>query len=63
MKSSVLLPPTNNFADLRETADQLAKSAEDPTLKRLAGVVGTLLFRCDLLERDVERLGRAAPIG
>ena len=23
--------------------------------------VGTLLYRCDLLEREVERLGRAAP--
>jgi len=61
MKSSLLLPPTNNFADLRETADELAKSTEDQTVKRLAIVVGTLLYRCDLLEREVERIGRGLP--
>jgi len=54
---SLLLPPENNFADLREASNLLLKSATDENLKRLAGIVGTLLFRCDLLEREVERLG------
>jgi hypothetical protein len=61
MTTSLLLPPKNNFADLRELADNLLKSSSDKSLKRLAGIVGTLLYRCDLLEREVERLGRAAP--
>ncbi len=52
-----LLPPKNNFADLRESADKLIKSTSDDTLRRLAGIVGMLAYRCDLLEREVERLG------
>jgi hypothetical protein len=58
---SLLLPAQNNFADLREVADNLLNSTKDKNLKRLVGVVGTLLYRCDLLEREVERLGRFAP--
>ena len=53
-----LLPAENNFADLRETANKLLNSTKDEDVKRLAGIVGTLLFRCDLLEREVERLER-----
>jgi len=53
-----LLPSANNFADLRETADKLAGSAADENLKRLILVVGMLAYRCDLLERQVERLER-----
>jgi hypothetical protein len=53
-----LLPPENNFADLREAADKLINSTHDENVKRLAGIVGTLLYRCDLLEREVERLER-----
>jgi hypothetical protein len=53
-----LIPAENNFADLRETANKLMNSAKDEDVKRLAGIVGTLLYRCDLLEREVERLER-----
>jgi hypothetical protein len=60
MIKSLLLPSQNNFADLREMADNLLNSTKDKDLKRLAGVVGTLLYRCDLLEREVEILGRCA---
>ena len=28
---------------------------------RIVAIVGTLLYRCDLLEREVERLGREVP--
>jgi hypothetical protein len=51
-----LLPPQENFADLREVANSLLKSTSDENVKRLIGVVGTLAYRCDLLEREVERL-------
>jgi hypothetical protein len=54
-----LLPAQDNFADLRENADKLLASAKDDTLKRLVAIVGTLLYRCDLLEREVERLERS----
>jgi hypothetical protein len=54
-----LLPEENNFADLRETANKLISSTKDENVKHLAGIVGTLLYRCDLLEREVERLERA----
>ena len=53
------LPEENNFADLREAANKLLNSTKDKDVKRLAGIVGTLLFRCDLLEREVERLERS----
>lgn len=53
-----LLPAANNFADLRETADRLAGSTTDDHLKRLILLVGMLAYRCDLLERQVERLER-----
>jgi hypothetical protein len=53
-----LIPAENNFADLRETANKLMNSAKEEDVKRLAGIVGTLLYRCDLLEREVERLER-----
>jgi len=53
-----LITAQNNFADLRETADKLVNSASDENLKRLAGIVGMLAYRCDLLEREVERLER-----
>ncbi|MEO6876274.1 MAG: hypothetical protein ABI222_15775 [Opitutaceae bacterium] len=53
-----LLPPENNFADLRETVNKLVATSNDDTVKRLAGLVGTLAYRCDLLEREVERLER-----
>ncbi len=52
-----LLPTKKNFADLRETADTLMKSTPDEGVKRLADIVGMLAYRCDLLEREVERLG------
>jgi hypothetical protein len=55
-----LITAQNNFADLRETADKLVNSASDENLKRLAGIVGMLAYRCDLLEREVERLERTA---
>ena len=53
-----LIPAENNFADLRETANKLMGSSQNEDVKRLAGIVGTLLYRCDLLEREVERLER-----
>jgi hypothetical protein len=53
-----LLPEENNFADLREASTKLLNSTKDEDVKRLAGIVGTLLYRCDLLEREVERLER-----
>lgn len=53
------IPPQENFADLREVANKLIATTSDENLKRLIGVVGTLAYRCDLLEREVERLGRA----
>jgi hypothetical protein len=55
-----LLPSQNNFADLRESSNKLISSASDENLKRLIGVVGMLAYRCDLLEREVERLERAS---
>jgi hypothetical protein len=54
------LPAQNNFADICEMANKLTKTTKDENVRHLAGVVGTLAFRCDLLEREVERLGRAA---
>lgn len=54
-----LLPPQDNFADLREVAEKLLKTTTDGNVKRLAEVVGRLAYRCDLLEREVERLDRA----
>ena len=54
------LPEQDNFADLREVANGLQSKTTDDNVKRLIGVVGTLAYRCDLLEREVERLGRAA---
>jgi len=57
MKTPPSLPAKNNFADLRELADKLASSSTDKGVQRIAAVVGTLLYRCDLLERQVERLG------
>jgi hypothetical protein len=56
-----LLPSQNNFADLRELSNKLLSSTSDETVKRLAGIVGQLAYRCDLLEREVERLERANP--
>jgi hypothetical protein len=50
-----LIPPQNNFADLREVANKLTSSTNDD-VKRLADVVGLIAYRCDLLEREVERL-------
>jgi len=50
------LPAKNNFADIRESVDNLLKSATDDTLKRLIGLVGKISYRSDLLEREVERL-------
>jgi hypothetical protein len=55
-----LLPPQDNFADLRETAEKLLKTTTDGNAKRLVELVGRLAYRCDLLEREVERLERAA---
>jgi len=54
-----LLPPQDNFADLRETANKLIPSTMDENVKRLIGVVGMLAYRCDLLEREVECHERA----
>jgi hypothetical protein len=54
-----LLPPQDNFADLREVANKLLASTTDDNVKRLVQVVGMLLYRCDLLEREVERLERS----
>jgi hypothetical protein len=59
MSTAPLLPPENNFADLREVADKLLKSTTDGDLNRLIELVGRLAYRSDLLEREVERLGRA----
>jgi hypothetical protein len=56
---SLLLPAENNFADICETANRLIKTPNDDNLKRLIGLVGQLAYRCDLLEREVERLSRA----
>ena len=53
-----LLPSNKNFADLREDVDKILKSSADETVKRLAGLVGEISYRCDLLEREVERLER-----
>jgi hypothetical protein len=53
-----LISEQNNFADLREDADKMLKSTADENVKRLAGLVGKLAYRCDLLEREVERLER-----
>ena len=53
-----LIPAENNFADLREAVDNLISTTKDENVKRLAGLVGTLAYRCDLLEREVERLER-----
>lgn len=53
------LPPQENFADLREVANKLLTTTTDENVKRLIGVVGTLAYRCDLLEREVERISRA----
>jgi hypothetical protein len=50
------LPSQNNFADLREATNKLIGSAKDDTVKQLAGLVGMLAYRCDLLEREVERV-------
>jgi hypothetical protein len=58
MTQSVLLPAQKNFADLREVAEDLQKSSTNDELRRLAEIVGTALYRCDYLEREVERLGR-----
>jgi hypothetical protein len=55
-----LLPAQNNFADISEVANKLISTTKDDNVKQLAGIVGTLAFRCDQLEREVERLDRAA---
>jgi hypothetical protein len=54
-----LLPAQNNFADLSETANKLLGSTAEDNVKRLIAIVGMVTYRCDLLEREVERLGRA----
>jgi hypothetical protein len=51
------LPSQNNFADLREAANKLLTSTKDDNVKQLAGIVGKLAYRCDLIEREMERLG------
>lgn len=51
-----IIPPQDNFADLREVANKLITTSTEENLKRLVGVVGKLAYRCDLLEREVERL-------
>jgi hypothetical protein len=56
-----LLPSQNNFADLRESANKIIAATKDENVKRLVGLVGMLAYRCDLLEREVERLERADP--
>ena len=43
-----LLPAQDNFADLREVTNALIPAAKDETLKRLLGVVGTLLYRSQI---------------
>jgi hypothetical protein len=53
-----LLPAQNNFADLREAANKLLNSTQDANVKRLAEIVGMLAYRCDSLEREIERLER-----
>jgi uncharacterized protein YicC (UPF0701 family) len=53
-----LLPSQNNFADLREAANKLAHVTKNADEKRLAEMVGLLAYRCDLLERELERLER-----
>jgi hypothetical protein len=53
------LPAPNNFADLREASNKLLVSTTDENIKRLVGIVGTIAYRCDLPEREVERLARA----
>jgi hypothetical protein len=55
-----LIPSQNNFADIRENSDKLISATSDENLKRLAGIVGMLAYRCDLLEREVERLERTS---
>ena len=59
-----LLPAEKNFADLRETVVKLLALSPDENIKRLIELVGEIAFRCDNLEREVERQGRllqAAP--
>jgi hypothetical protein len=58
------LPSQNNFADIREATNKLVGSSKDDTVKQLAGLVGMLSYRCDLLEREVERieLGGKKPV-
>jgi hypothetical protein len=55
-----LLPPQNNFADIREVSNKLMSLIPDENTKRLADIVGLLAYRCDQLEREVERLERAS---
>jgi hypothetical protein len=62
MTTTPILPPQDNFADIREVADKLLKTTTDGDLNRLTDVVGRLAYRCDLLEREVERLGRSGPL-
>ncbi len=54
-----LLPAENNFADLREVANNILPATTDENVKRLILVVGQLAYRCDSLERQVELLERA----
>jgi len=61
MTTTLLLPPQDNFAYLCEVSDKLLKTTTDGNLNLLTEVVGRLAYRCDLLESDVERLGRTQP--
>ncbi len=56
------LPAQENFADLRESANRLLDSTSDENIKRLVAIVGKLSYRCDLLEREVERIARATAV-
>jgi hypothetical protein len=55
-----IISPEDNFADLREATNNLLKTTSDENVKQLVGLVGRLAYRCDLLEREVEKIGRTA---
>jgi hypothetical protein len=51
-----LLPAKENFADLRESCNKLLHASTNEDVQRLAGILGMMAYRCDLLEREVERV-------
>ena len=54
-----MLPAEKNFADLRETISRLGPGSSEDTVQRLIELIAEVAYRCDLLEREVEKLSRA----